>query len=348
MQSQTIHRRLEELLDLVAKTDFVVSEESQRLPQLSQLVPDVLALLEEGVDILGAVQQRYESDEVLDVGLAGDDDPDSLSDIGAMISLEMAARGIADLAFVARGDLMYARQELKQAAARHDYWRMASRCDAGFRHLRKALISVESAIYEFEGRKPPLRPWFDLATSVKIRQLYGRLRTKILADEADPSLGVVEKLARTKRRLVKLRGLHVYPLLRFDDRLEMRRLYKRILDTEKEGGGEESPRRLWKDVLAFAQLLAQVNHREELREHDQAAVATTLRLLSASEGALPAEARERLLSLRGLDAELDVLLDRRPEPRAGEWVPLLERLRRSLSPRSPQGGSHLLPPVHRA
>lgn len=325
--------------------DFTVSEETQRVPAITEVVPGVRDLLNAAVETLRAIQQLYESNAVLRKVVVEDSDPDSLTDIGVLISTEMAARGIADLAFVARGDLMNCRQELAKAVERESFWQMASRCDTGYRHLRRALISVESAIFEFEGREPPVRPWVDLSSSLKIRQAFGRLRRSVLGDDNDAALPVADRLARIAERLVALRGEHFYPLLRFDDRVAVRRLYQRIVDWQ-EGRAEEevTGQRLWRDVVGFTELLRQVNHREELREHDLKSLSGLLQEMrsdGADEPSISEKAHKLLWSLQGLDNELDGVLEAMEtsedetgadQPPPAELRNQLERLQRSMLP----------------
>ncbi|MDY7093184.1 MAG: hypothetical protein SX243_09455 [Acidobacteriota bacterium] len=340
MTTTVLQEHLDELLQRADGMDFTVSEETQRVPAITEVVPGVRDLLDSAVEVLRAIQQLYESDAVLQKVVPEDSDPDSLTDIGVLISTEMAARGIADLAFVARGDLMACRQELAKAVERESYWQMASRCDTGYRHLRRALISVESAIYEFEGREPPRRPWVDLSTSLEIREAFGGLRRSVLVDENDPALDVEARLHRMAERLVALRGERYYPLLRFDDRVAVRRLYQRIVEWQEGRADEEvTGQRLWRDVVGFAELLRQINHREELREHDIRTVATLLQKLGprgTSPKPLSEKAQEELFSLRGLDNELDGLLEvmesSPDESPPDELRTELERLQRSMLP----------------
>jgi hypothetical protein len=347
MTSADLQKQLDHLLQRADGMDFTVSEETQRVPAITEVVPGVQQLLESAVEVLRAMQQLYESDAVLQKVVPEDSDPDSLTDIGVLISTEMAARGIADLAFVARGDLMSCRQELTKAVDRGSFWQMASRCDTGYRHLRRALISVESAIYEFEGREPPKRPWVDLSSSLEIRRAFGVLRRSVLGDENDPTLTVEERLERMAERLVALRGERYYPLLRFDDRVAVRRLYQRIVDWQEGRADEETTgQRLWRDVVGFTELLRQINHREELREHDLKALGSLLHEMGPRSAAVQPSAGnpvsdralELLESLRGLDNELDALLAQldisQDPPNPEEVRAVVERLQRSMLPGS--------------
>ena len=251
----------------------------------------------------------------------------------------MAARGLADLAFVARGDLLQCREELGRAKEKRDFLQMASRSDTSFRHLRRGLISLESAIYEFLGKPSPIRHFSDLSISLEIRRLYGRLRNEIAELDGDSRRLPAERLKITVQRFTELRALAVYPLLRIDDRVAVRQLMKRIFDWQEDGGVDAlAAARLWQDIVAFTELLVQVNHRQELREHDLRTVMSALRRLGAvagRPGPLPTLVRQELAVLEGLDAELDELLAVEPGAEAPQeqWQAVLGRLQWSLSPR---------------
>lgn len=343
MLSGSLLEQLDQLLGRVSQVDLSVSEETHRIPQVSEVAPAVLELLDAAVSLLSQAQKHYESEAALEAETV--DDSDSLSDIGALISTEMAARGLADLAFVARGDLLQCREELHRACAKDDFLQMASRSDTGFRHLRRALMSLESAIYEFLGSPAPMRRWFDLSVSLEIRRLYGRLRNEIAELDGDRRRGPEDRLRITARRFSELRGLRVYPLLRIDDRVAVRQLYKRILEWQEAGGGDLlAAARLWQDIVGFTELLVQVNHRQELREHDLKTVLSALRRLNAvagTPGPLPTLVRQELAVLEGLDAELDELLGAEPGAEAPQeqWQAVLGRLQWSLSPRKRDGST---------
>ena len=88
--------------------------------------------------------------------------------------------------------------------------------------------------------------------------------------------------------------------------------------------------RIWEDIDAFVTMLADVNQRQELREHDSRLVHESLgRVLLAPTAPLTAELIEQLKRLEGLDDEVDALLHGGSKEVAA-WRPLLERLAREL------------------
>ena len=109
---------------------------------------------------------------------------------------------------------------------------------------------------------------------------------------------------------------------------------KRILDWLN--GEERDPilaRRLWQDLSNFAEILVQVSHRQELRDHDLRLLIRAYRTLFPS-GARRLQVPEDLLSdlksLLGLDDELDRLIMGRPAGQVELWRRPLQRLKKGL------------------
>ena len=324
--------RLNELISQVESADVRVPEDSALISLATDLVPKVTHLLREGIDLLIDVEGFYGPERSGTV----DEKTDSLSQIGLQISAEFANRDLIDMAFFARCDLKNCLEVLVAAAThRQNQMTLASNCEAGLRRLRKALISVESAVFEYEGRKPPERQWFDVEVSLQIRKLYWNLRRETgVQDEAeDKPLEV--RLRAVLYRILAFRELSVYPFLRVDDRVNMRRLLKRILDwLNSDERDEIVARRLWQDLSNFAAILVQVSHRQELQDHDLKLVNRAYRTLFPF-GARKRAALEDLLaelqSLLGLDDELDRLILDRPIQPVEAWRKPLKRLQAQLS-----------------
>lgn len=329
--------RFNQQIALAEGVDVRVPEDSALIGLATDLVPRVTHLLHEGVGLLTTVEQHYST--LREIG-----DPlfpaatDSLSDIGLMFSSELAVRDVIDLAFFARTDLRAAHEALVSGATRNDgILSLASNCEAGLRRLRKALVSVESAIYEFEDRKAPERHWFDVKVSLQIRRLYWNLRRETGGETVDDD-ALERRLRAALYRIVAFRELSVYPFLRVDDRVEMRQLLKRILDwLNGEQRNSLDGRRLWQDLSAFAEILVQVSHREELRDYDRQvvmrAIQTLFRHPYSPPTSLPAELKTTLETLLGLDSELDRLITAETPPPVEAWREPLERLQATLRPR---------------
>ncbi|MEM7355569.1 MAG: hypothetical protein AAF657_32445, partial [Acidobacteriota bacterium] len=269
--------KLGQLINQIESADVRVPEDSALISLATDLVPKVTHLLREGIELLVGIEEFYSpvSDAM------EREDPESLSQIGLQISTELATRDLIDMTFFARADLKNSLEVLIASAThRHDQMTLASNCEGGLRRLRKALISVESAMFEFEGHTPPERQWFDVEVSLQIRKLYWNLRRETggQSEKKDRSLEV--RLRSVLYRILAFRELSVYPFLRVDDRVNMRQLMKRILDWLNSDQRDVAiARRLWEDLSSFAEILVQVSHRQELQDHDLRLVAKTYRAL---------------------------------------------------------------------
>jgi len=339
MDSDTLLEELNALIHRAMQVDFHVSEETGRIALAADYVPGILELLRAGAQQLGQVQEYYEVKEIP----AAEDTTDSLSGIGALISTEMAVREIADLAFLARGEIKGCAQELAQAREQNDILNMASHCDTGLRRLRKALVSVESAIYEFEGGEAPVRKWYDLKLSLDIRRAYSRLRRRILAPGVPTDATLDQRLMEVEEGFAGLRAGKIYPLFRIDDRVQMRSLNKRISQWRAtEPQDFQAGHRLWQDLTGFAELLAMISHRQELREHDRRLVARGNHTVHRNhgQGEVPPALLEELKRLEGLDAEIDALIYPDLQTDAAVWAEPLKRLFESFTggPVLRQGG----------
>lgn len=331
MGTEGLLEELDHLLDRVSVIEYTSAEETGGLNAFIEERPRALELLSEGDDLLHRVEDRFQKN---DVGKSQEKIPDdSLVDIGEMISTEMAAQGLADLAFIARGDLRACQQDLRATEGK-DSWRIASVLDRTLRRLRRGLISVESAICEFEGREAPVRAWGDLETSLAIRRLYGELRREVQVLESADGPAIDERLERIAGRFEELASHRIYPLLRIEDRQQIRRLHGRMRRWLKRRETEppESGHRLWQDVVGFVALLGAVNQREELRQHDRLLVNRAYKNLFGRRGvAFLSDALLReLRTLEGLDDELDELLLRPDDHPLASWQAPLGRLRTHL------------------
>lgn len=333
---QDLSKEFNRLIEQIDSVDVRVPEDSALISLAADLVPGVTLLLREATTLLGRVEEIYAPDQFENAPLA-DSRGDSLSGIGFQIATEFAARDLSDVAFFARGDLRASLDQLVAVATqkkRGDQLTLASLCESGLRRVRKALVSVESALYEFEVMEPPVRRWFDVELSLQIRKLYWNLRRETGGQTVDRDKPLKARLRAVLYRVVAFRELRVYPFLRVEDRVTLRHLLSRILDWLNDDQRESvTGKRLWQDLAAFAELLVQVSHRQELQDHDLGMVGKAWRILFPYGDALPEvpeELLEELQSLLGLDDDLDrLILDR--NRRSEAWRGVLEQLRRQLT-----------------
>lgn len=328
-----IAQDIDDLLRQVESADVRVPEDSALISIAIDLVPVVITQLRRGMALLERLEAFYGPDRV--EAPPHEDDPFSLKGIGFLISSEFAARDLTDLVFFARTELKQCLTLLVATSHRTnlDLETVASHCEAGTRRLRKALVSVESALYEFEQREAPRRKWFDVEVSLQIRKLYWNLRRETLGRPTEDKR-MAERLRSVVYRLVAFRELSVYPFLRIDDRIQLRHLLKRILEwlnsTER---GEQEGKRLWQDLVSFAGILVQVSQRQELQDYDRELVARAYRRLfrrMPPPSEVPDDLLDDLDNLLGLDDGLDQLILARIKPPFAWREPLI-RVRDQLN-----------------
>ena len=325
----SVFRPLDQLLERVQSLRFRLPDEEEAEDRVRVFAGTLDQRLGEAIQLIGTIQKIYEEVQP-DTGFLADDD--SLLDIGRMISAEVANQEILDVLFLARAELRGARQELVNGMG-GDWLRLASSADAALRALKKSLIAVEAALYEFEGVEPPQRVWADLEVSLAVRRLYGRLRRDLLSMD-EPERGELPgRLERAARRFRALRDSDIYPLLRFDDRQTFGRLRLRIEDWLHGERRVDEGQRIWQDLSGFLELLKEVNYRQELRQHDRNRLRKAYRHLFGPPSAPPpaTSVREELEPLVGLDPDLDAILLSPEPPAPDEWKTTLGRLLRNLS-----------------
>jgi hypothetical protein len=306
--------RVQTLIEKAQGTTFIVPDDTGFFSIEDDLVRDVRASIEQAVALLGEIGDLYDAESHEDGHFEQGDEDDFLREIGAAISSELAAREIGNMAFVARAQLLESSEGLASAIANRFIWVVASHADTGLRRACRSLITLESAMREYEGLAPVERRWSDIKDSLEIRRLYAQFRRAILRSNAvDADLEI--RLRGAANRIAVLRDLQIYPFLRIYDRLPIRRLQKRILGwlerSALDPGRDEEGRQLWSDLVSFAELLGQINNREDLREHDRRTVQRLYRLFFEARQP-PVQIQPVHLSdlelLIGRDEELDQII----------------------------------------
>ncbi len=273
---------IEETVRRAQALEFVVPDDTGFFSVQSSLIHQVQDIIEEALSLMRRVMDHYDEADSSDstpqllVDVDGADEEDFLREIGAAISIELAAQEVSNIAFAVRAQLLESFHALNGALDSDQIWVVASHADTGLRRAGKGLITLEHTIREYEGLEPVERTWSKLHDSLEIRRLYCQFRRGIShlgAPETPEELN--SGLRKAAHRIAILRDRSIYPLMRISDRIPIRRLQKRILgwlENHQAADRDEQGRRLWSDLQSFSELLVQVNHREELREHDRRVV----------------------------------------------------------------------------
>lgn len=361
---QELLDRVGELFAQTQGVDFVIPDDTGYFSIEDDLVKQVRSVIRQTSDLLREIMDCYDAEA--GEGPAGEisahDDESFLKEIGAQISSQLAVEEVSGLAFVSRGQLLDMLTALDQAIQARQIWKVASYADTGLRRSGRALIAIESAMRECEGLPVEYRQWQNLDDSLEVRRVYGGFRRAVLrggegTEEVELEAEALrERMEAAAEAIAALRDLEIYPYLRIDDRLQIRRLQKRILGWLEEAsratdGGQsaEAGVQLWSDLVSFARLLAQINHRQELREHDRLTVGGLLRKFfgkSATPEKLVPSILALLEPLLGREDELDAII-LNPDEHTGEDLRApLERLRKELGqPFEASTHGDWLPPV---
>lgn len=298
------------------------------------LVARTLALLQTGIELIGAVYERHQNDEC-ELGFepstfwpGPSDGPSDTNDQGGPL---------ADLCFVAQLELSSRQAPLAAVADADDVWLVLSTCSSVKQKLVKSACAVERALCSYEQLPSLLTATYqaELRVSLQVRHAYNRFRSDVLRGGTPRPETIVERVRKAGVSIARLVGRDVYEHLRSGDRMQLRS-FQAQLQAWLRGDDLFSARsgmRLWQDLAAFAGVLMCVNNRSDLRTHDLEAVTEVERALATGTfpgDVVPVPLRERLGALGGRDEELDQLLGSNEPLVVGKCHAVLLRLQEQL------------------
>lgn len=241
-----------------------------------------------------------------------------------------AGPGAADLAFVARLELDGVRERLAGLAGR-DAELILGECSAAQRTLLRAARAMLEAL---QGTPRGRRRSAELVAALRLRAAYTQLRRELRSAEEPLPEEVHAAVSTLADRLDAFIAGPAFAEARIEDRMQLRALFERMRGWLH--APEREPRlglRLWQDAAACAALIARINLRGELVEHDRALVADAVRWLSRSDlpNKVPERLRNRLGRLYGRDDTVDALLEANAQL-TESWRAPLSRLHAELEP----------------
>lgn len=282
-----------------------------------ELKPQTLTLVRDGRALLGSIVDRCKRVDPADwiVGEAATSTWSSYLPFERAIDATMANLGshqvVEEIAFIAHLELRQREERLERVKPSQGTTALLGECDSSLRRIRKALTAVDAAIAKVESVPPLLGFTSELHSSLAVRRVYAKFRSRVLAGGEPPPDSLRARLRGVGTQIAMLVGWDVYPELRVQDRLLLRDLQQRVLDWLR--GSDATPAsglRLWQDLAGCVEMFALVNRRQELVEHDSTIIRTVLQRLEASE---PSErVWQDIAALEGLDTELDQLLAQVP------------------------------------
>lgn len=308
-------------------------EEVSAKQLVAELSPRVASLLERALAVLAEVLRWY--DRASDAAPGPDSDS---FDFGLAVDellaheRESPATKIADLAFIASGELRQRRARVAAHTATLDAWEIVCDCGSAVRRVVKSLGAIELAVCEVEHLERVLAFDSELEVSLQTRRLYKKVwRSTRAVGEVEPS-NARHALRKAGTLVATIVGRDVYCRLRERDRFQLRALQRRVLEwLRDENPDARAGVRLWEDFASFAEMLRQVSNRQELVKHDVNALRLARQSLEAGN---VTGASALLARLDGLDDELDAALTAgaRDELLAAT-VRVLERLDPSSAPK---------------
>jgi hypothetical protein len=234
---------------------------------------------------------------------------------------------LSDLCFPAVFELKRVRTELSDARNNDDLIVASERAR---RKLRRAIAFVLAA-GDTTSAPPSARDrrkanhLAEVESAVAVRRLYATFRRGLRRPDAQTAEAVLVALRYAAGGLATLVSSPEYDDVRASDRALLRHLHDRIIAWGKREQSLEVGLHLLDDIWTSADLLRDINRRQELRAHDHALIGDLL----AEPPRHAAAWFERLASLVGLDDGLDALLGRvRANESLAPLIPsVLERLR---------------------
>jgi hypothetical protein len=232
-----------------------------------------------------------------------------------------ASMRVGDLCFAGAFELERALQKLTSA---HGSDELLVAVETARRKVRRGVRAILAAAHETSPTElPSAYPRADIESALAVRRLYRDFRKSLRRPVDESRDAVLVALRYAAGALAALVSSPQYAHARASDRALLRGLQQRILDwarrTQDIGAGLE----LLEDVHTCADLLRDINRRQELRAHDGALRSRLQNGLSAA----PSAFFVHLAALVGLDDALDDVIDRAStEPHAAVLPEALRRL----------------------
>jgi hypothetical protein len=344
MKAANLQKELQRVAETAIAIDVRQFEEAARARVATELIPAITSVLADGISVLGRILEHYETTRN-EAGLIPSTDAVAVQghgehfyeEIESLMSTASGTGRIADIAFMARWELERKQQGLREIPDQDDPWKVIAECGSARRRLVKSATAVALAVAEHEGIPTALEASYvtELKRSLETRRIYAIFRRRLR--EAGPFQvhNARACLRAGGTAIATMVGRDVYEDLRVSDRIQLRRLQRRILEWLRgdDGFDTESGRRLWGDLETCSDLLLQVNHRAELCQHDEKSLHEVLEELADEDQertGLPAHLLPRIELLLGRDPVIDELIGRVAETTVEEWLFTLSQLRRAL------------------
>ncbi|MBL8944713.1 MAG: hypothetical protein JNK45_16250 [Myxococcales bacterium] len=277
-------------------------------PRLVAIADDLQLLLEQAIDTLGVLRDLEDEPSapelVLDFG-EGDSDVEEGSSHRAPV---LSPPRLANICFAGIFELGRVLRELASARTRLGALVAA---ETARRKLLRVFRAVLDAADDVAEPEPAWRREVsDLRSGLVVRRLYADFRRSLRRPDGEDTDAVLHCVRYAAGALATLVTAPAYAEARASDRALLRRLHGRALGWARSDRSVEGGLQLLDDVWTSADLLRDINRRQELRAHDATAIRAALR----GPADAPTSWRSVLDSLVGLDDQLDGLILRAARP----------------------------------
>ena len=214
---------------------------------------------------------------------------------------------VGDVCFVSAVQLRGVRRQLTEQQGYED---LLVACESGLRHVRRMLWALRDAanVASGQSRVPSAAIFADeIAAALTVRRLFNKFRRSLRPCTSDDRAAVVQALQAAAHALAMLIGALEFPVVRASDRLLLLRLERRVIGWARDDGSVADGLRLLQDVATAAELLRDVNQRQELRAFDEQLAGRLAATMPANVNELTRYLGE-LGQLDGHDDELDGLI----------------------------------------
>jgi hypothetical protein len=322
---QSNHLRTDEAFAALgaAATRLALLEGQRRsaVEDAAALTPQISGLLQTVLTLLGDLERTAEPGH--DDGFP-EDEPATW--VGFRPPVERPPSRIQDVCFVASFELSRLLRALPAAAEPEA---RALWAETAVRKLHRVLLAVMTSAERLAGAPlqgtEPLRRWSraELESALAVRQLYVAFRRTLRRPENGTREAVLTALRYAAGGLASISASPHYLAVRSSDRALLRRQRDRLLDWAHAGKPTQAGVQLLEDIFTCADLLRDINRRQELRAHD-------LRSMRELVGDTTREREDwltKLGQLAGLDDELDALTRQlKQAPDLGPVIDVIVRL----------------------
>jgi hypothetical protein len=285
--------------DASSRLGMLEAYERDSAEGIAALTAEVTLLARSVLQTLDALEK---SDEPADEGFA--DEPETWVGFRPPVAAEPAR--IQDVCFVASFELGRVLQTLEREAEDEP---RAIAAETGLRKLHRILGAVLGSAERLSGSALPAteplrrRARAELDSSLAVRRLYVAFRRSLRRPRDNTREGVLEALRYAAGGLATIAASPHYAAVRLSDRALLRRQRERLLDWAHAGKPTQAGVQLLEDIFTCADLLRDINRRQELREHDR----SLMRELVGDTTRAREEWLVKLERLAGLDDTLDAL-----------------------------------------